>query len=228
MQARHLNRKPPLGVFPKLSRVSGYDSRQLLHWRMSILVKHLVVCEQIFTIWPAVGKSASQSKEDTRFATNVAPGRLRQSSHGIVACKRSISKTNIRMTATWRRSHAHGGCSAGRTQSEAATSSLHSTSTTNRLRLPLAPVLIPTPAFAHPNRFATSPISSSFAFPSTGGDLSRAVKVPSPLSTNSLTRALGFTSTSMTRVATVEKVRLRSADCAPAAGWPRSTSRCRA
>lgn len=48
-----------------------------------------------------------------------ASGRLRQSSHGIVGCKRPKSKTGILMTATWRRSDVHGADSDGRPQSAA-------------------------------------------------------------------------------------------------------------
>jgi len=44
---------------------------------------------------------------------------------------------------------------------------------------PVAPALIETAAFAHPNCSATNAISSAFALPSTGGDFSFAIHVPS-------------------------------------------------
>lgn len=44
---------------------------------------------------------------------------------------------------------------------------------------PDAPTLIETAALLHPNRSATSSISSAFALPSTGGDFSFATHVPS-------------------------------------------------
>jgi hypothetical protein len=42
---------------------------------------------------------------------------------------------------------------------------------------PAAPLLIVTALFLQPKRSATSPISSAFALPSTGGDFSRASQV---------------------------------------------------
>jgi hypothetical protein len=45
----------------------------------------------------------------------------------------------------------------------------------------------------HPKCFATSPINSSFAYPSTGGDLSWASHVPSSFCSSRLARELGLT-----------------------------------
>ena len=50
-----------------------------------------------------------------------------------------------------------------------------------------------TPDFRHPKCLATSAISSSFAFPSTGGDLMRASHVPSSFCSSRLARELGLT-----------------------------------
>jgi hypothetical protein len=43
----------------------------------------------------------------------------------------------------------------------------------------LAPPLMDTAAFLHPNCSATNAINSAFAFPSTGGDFNLATQVPS-------------------------------------------------
>jgi len=63
---------------------------------------------------------------------------------------------------------------------------------------PDAPALIDTSDLRHWKCFATSAISSSFALPSTGGDLTWASHIPSSLSSRTLTRELGFTFTWMT------------------------------
>ncbi len=52
-----------------------------------------------------------------------------------------------------------------------------------------------TAAFLHWNIFATRPTSSSFAFPSTGGDFSLAIHVPSATRESSEILARGFTLT---------------------------------
>src|SRR6185503_577725 len=55
------------------------------------------------------------------------------------------------------------------------------------------PDLICTSDLARLKCFATSVISSSFALPSTGGDLSWAIHVPSSLCSSRLARELGLT-----------------------------------
>src|SRR5689334_10366486 len=65
------------------------------------------------------------------------------------------------------------------------------------LSLPDAPDFIDTADLAQPKRFATSPMSSTLALPSTGGDWIRATHVPALSRTSSLTRDRGLTRTSI-------------------------------
>lgn len=60
---------------------------------------------------------------------------------------------------------------------------------------PDAPTLIDTADLLHPNRSATNPINSAFAFPSTGGDFNFATHVPSAACVSDETLARGVTLT---------------------------------
>jgi len=73
---------------------------------------------------------------------------------------------------------------------------IHPSIRTNFVRLDL-PVLIDTSDLRQPKCFATSPRSSSFALPSTGGDLICASHVPSSCCSSRLVRKLGLTLTWM-------------------------------
>lgn len=72
------------------------------------------------------------------------------------------------------------------------------TSTRTTLMRPEAPLLMDTADFGHWKCSATSAISSSFALPSIGADLTRASQVPPSASSNDLSRELGLTLTRMT------------------------------
>lgn len=60
---------------------------------------------------------------------------------------------------------------------------------------PDAPAVMRTDAFLQPKWAAIKPISSALALPSTGGDLSDAVQVPSAAWAKAETLAFGFTFT---------------------------------
>ncbi len=60
---------------------------------------------------------------------------------------------------------------------------------------PDAPTLIDTALLPHPNCSATNSISSAFAFPSTGGDFSFAIHVPSDACVSEDSRDRGVTLT---------------------------------
>jgi len=62
---------------------------------------------------------------------------------------------------------------------------------------PDAPLLMETADLGRPNCFATRAINSSFALPSTGGDLTCAIQLPSAWRWSDDARALGFTLTSI-------------------------------
>src|SRR5438105_11027797 len=66
---------------------------------------------------------------------------------------------------------------------------------------PDAPLLMDTADFGEANCLATSAMSSSLAFPSTGGALSRADHTPGASCTRTLTRAFGLTLTWITLTA---------------------------
>ena len=83
---------------------------------------------------------------------------------------------------------------------------------------PAAPLLMETALLAQPKCAATSAMSSWFALPSIGADLTRASQVPSPAGASELCRALGLTLTRMMIAATARAIPDRLATHGPLRG----------
>ena len=99
---------------------------------------------------------------------------------------------------------------------------LHSVSMRTSFIRPDAPLLIDTSALRHSKCFASNAISSSFALPSTGGDLSLASHVPPSTCSNELTREFGLTLTWITLVSTAD---FQDEQLFPAIKYARLTSK---